>query len=218
VDTYRYFDDRIDAAEALAEQLREYSGRRPLILAIPRGAVPMGKVLADRLQGELDVVLVHKLGAAFNPEYAIGAIDESGWTYLRSEIGQHATESASLREEKERQLHMLQQRRTRYTPYRHPVDPHGRIVIVVDDGIATGATMLAALHAIRAKEPAELICAAPVAAADSADMLAASADKVVCVLKLESFFGIGQFYRDFSQVSEEEVIDILAAQSAAGKA
>jgi putative phosphoribosyl transferase len=158
------FENRTQAAEALALRLHDYRGRNPLILAIPRGGVPMGKIIAERLEGELDVVLVHKLGSPFNPEFAIGAVDETGATYpAPSAIWFHVTRSC-VAHEKARQLALLKERRARYTPVRPPIDPAGRIVIVVDDGLATGATMKAALHAVRCRRPAELVCAVPVAA------------------------------------------------------
>lgn len=210
----RSFKDRIDAAEALAERMQEYRGRNPLILAIPRGAVPMGKVLAERLNGELDIVLVHKLGAPFNPEFAIGAIDESGWTYLSPAVEMLGETNQIIEHLKSRQLEALKKRREEYTPFAHPVDPKGRVVIVVDDGLATGATMIAALHAVRAKEPAELVCAVPVAATDSLETVRPLADKVVCLHASPHFGAVGQYYWHFAPVTDEEVTTILA--SAAG--
>jgi predicted phosphoribosyltransferase len=205
------FADRIDAAEQLAQHLQAYRGRHPLILAIPRGAVPMGKVLAERLDGELDVVLVRKLGAPFNPEFAIDAIDESGWTYLSTAADAIGASRQTIERIKDQQLTALKERRARYTPYALPVDPRGRIAIVVDDGLATGATMIAALHAVRAKGPVELVCAVPVAAADSLQAVKALADKVVCLQVPEYFDAVSQFYRDFSAVEDADVMHILAS-------
>lgn len=205
------FKDRTDAAKALAERLQEYRGRNPLILAIPRGAVPMGKVLAERLGGELDIVLVHKLGAPFDPEFAIGAIDESGWTYLSSAVETFGEGGAAIERLKSRQLEALKKRRAEYTPFTHPVDPAGRVAIVVDDGLATGATMIAALHAVRAKKPAELVCAVPVAASDSLATVAPLADKVVCLHASPHFGAVSQYYWHFPPVTDAEVTTILAA-------
>ena len=205
------FDDRAEAAEALALRLHDYRGRNPLILAIPRGAVPMGKIIAERLEGELDIVLVHKLSAPFDPEFAIGAIDETGWVYLGVAIETAGETNPLIEQEKTRQLEILKKRRAQYMPSRHPADPHGRIAIVVDDGLATGATMIAALHAVRAKNPAELVCAIPVAALDSLANIIPFADKVVCLHTPTDFFAVSQFYRHFSQVEDEEVVKILAA-------
>lgn len=204
------FADRTEAGDILAQQLQAYRGRNPLVLAIPRGAVPMAQVIADRLGGELDVVLAHKFGAPFDPEYALGAVDETGWTYLTPYTEADEAGRSFIDEEKAAQIAMLQQRRAHYTPHRPPVDPKGRIVIVVDDGIATGATMIAALHSVRSREPAELICAVPVGAADSIARVEEVADKVVCPHALADLDSIGRYYRDFRQVSDDEVIRILA--------
>lgn len=196
----------------LSFYLRQYKGRNPLILAIPRGAVPMGKVVADLLDGELDIVLVHKLGAPFNQEYAIGAIDETGWTYINPRAEMVDATDAYLKVEKSRQLQVLKKRRAQYTPFRQPIDPKGRIAIIVDDGLATGATMIAALHATRAKQPAELVCAVPVAAPGSLAQIVPLADKVVCVFSPSNFQAVGQFYRHFPQIDDEEVIEILTTR------
>lgn len=203
------FADRAEAAEALALALDAYRGRNPLILAIPRGAVPMGKILAERLNGQLDIVLVRKLGAPFNPECAIGAIDETGWIYLNPYAQEAGEMNGFIEREKSRQLALLKARRAQYTPLRHPVDPAGRIAIVVDDGLATGATMIAALHAVRARKPAELVCAVPVAAPDSLARAASFADQVVCLQTPENFAAVSQFYRHFTQVEDDEVTRIL---------
>lgn len=136
------FRDRNDAASRLAEALIQYRGQHPLVLAIPRGAVPMAKVVAGVLDGDLDVVLVRKLRAPGNPEFAIGAVDETGWTYLADYAGQVAGSTDYIEAEKAAQLDVMRERRNSYTPIRPPLDPLGRIVIVVDDGLATGATMM----------------------------------------------------------------------------
>lgn len=215
MDESEIFIDRMDAAEQLAVSLQEYQGRNPLILAIPRGAVPMGKVLAERLHGELDIVLAHKLASPFNPEFAIGAIDETGWVYLSSPDEEDEDAIAITEEIRKRQLAELQQRRILYAPFMHPIDPQGRVVIVVDDGLATGATMIAALHSVRARQPAELICAIPVAASDSLEKIEPLVDKIVCLHETWKFGAISQFYALFSQVDDEEVSQILAASRGA---
>lgn len=203
------FADRADAARRLAPALAALGLERPLVLAIPRGAVPMGKLLAAQLQGELDLVLVRKLRAPGSPEYAVGAIDEAGWAYIADDAGEAGADAGYLREEKARQLETLRRRRAQYTPQRAPHDAAGRIAIVVDDGLATGATMIAALHAVRARKPARLVCAVPVAAPDSLDRVRAYADEVVCLAAPRGFQAVGQYYDAFPQVEDAEVVKLL---------
>ena len=203
------FKDRDDAANKLAEQLMQYQGKNPLILAIPRGAVPMAKVIADVLGGSFDVVLVRKLRAPYQPELAIGSIDESGWAYIASHAPSTGASQEYIEAEKKYQMETIRKRRTQYTPIRPPIDPAGRIVIVIDDGLATGATMISALHGLRAKKPARLICAIPVSPPETLKRVAEMADEVVCLQAPEYFQAVGQFYQNFSQVEDDEVIDIL---------
>ena len=203
------FRDRADAAGKLADALRAYGGKNPLVLAIPRGAVPMGRVLAAELGGELDIVLVRKLRAPDSPELAVGAIDESGWIYVADYARSVGADEAYLQKEKNLQLETLRRRRAQYTPQRAPHDAAGRIAIVVDDGLATGATMIAALHAVRARQPARLVCAVPVAAHDSLEKVRPYADEVVCLATPPEFHAVSQFYDAFPQVEDEEVVKLL---------
>ena len=203
------FKDRLQAAELLAERLLRYRGQSPLILAIPRGAVPMGVLLAQQLGGELDVVLVHKLCAPFQPELAIGAIDESGHATLAPHAASVGATPAWITTEKNRQLKVLQQRRRQYSPWRKPVALKDRVVIVVDDGLATGATMVAALTAARRGQPRRLVCAVPVACAEALSLIDALSDETVCMSVPPLFQAVGQFYQDFPQVSDDEVARCL---------
>ncbi|PTR14794.1 putative phosphoribosyltransferase [Nitrosospira sp. Nsp2] len=205
------FSNRVTAAKQLAAALSEYRGKHPLVLAIPRGAVPMAKIIAAELSGEMDVVLVRKLRAPGNPEFAIGSVDESGWVYLADYASQVGASDEYIRQEVATQLEAIRQRRAQYTPVRAPIDPAGRVVIVIDDGLATGATMIAALHALEAKQPKELICAVPVAPPDTIEKVSAKADRVVCLSAPINFGAVAQFYMDFPQVSDEEVIAALSA-------
>ena len=209
----KIFTDRTDAAIRMAEKLTLYRGKNPLILAIPRGAVPMGAILARELDGELDVVLVRKIGAPGNQEYAIGAVDENGWTYMTEDSRLLGPLEAYIEKEKERQLAICRERRLQYTPIRPPINPAGRTVIVIDDGLATGATMIAALNAVRAQQPRELVCAIPVAHPDSLRLVEKFADTVSCVLTPSDFRAVGQFYRDFAQVDDSEVEIILTEKN-----
>jgi putative phosphoribosyl transferase len=202
------FLDRTEAAQQLAKALRRWHGQNPLVLAIPRGAVPMAKIIADELEGEVDVVLVRKLRAPHQAELAIGAVDETGWTYL-SDYALQIADSEYIEAEKSTQMEVMRQRRAQYTPIQSPLNPADRAVIVVDDGLATGSTMIAALHAIRARKPRQLICAVPVSSADTLKKIKPLADEVICLTVPDVFYAVGQFYSDFPQVSDEEVVALL---------
>ncbi|MGH7796310.1 MAG: phosphoribosyltransferase [Candidatus Binatia bacterium] len=202
------FKDREHAAQLWVERLSaRYKNKNPLVLGIPRGAVPMARVIADALGGELDVVLVHKLSHPEQPELAIGAIDENGNAFVSEWAAD--LDPAYLEAEKRRQLETLRQRRARYTPLRAPIDPHGRIVIVIDDGIATGSTMTAALRAVRARNPKKLVGAVAVASRKAARAISHECDDMVCLNVPADFYAVGQFFENFSQVTDDDVIATL---------
>lgn len=213
----RLFRDRADAGRRLAGALSFLRGRHPLVLAIPRGGVPIGRAVADGLDAELDVVWVRKIGAPGHPEYAIGAVDENGALQMSPDAVLAGADARYIQEETARQMARIRAYRERYSP-RRPIDPAGRVVVVVDDGLATGATMRVALQAVRSRAPARLICAVPVAAPRSLRWASMVADEVVCLSAPEAFYSVGAFYARFPQVSDRDVIDLLQPASAAGGA
>jgi predicted phosphoribosyltransferase len=210
------FDDRLHAARLLVQRLAAYRGTSPLVLAVPRGAVPMGEVIAEALDGELDVVLVHKLGYPGNPEYAIGAVSETGEVLLRPEAHWLDVDRRWIASEVERQRRELARRRTLFTPGRAAVEAAGRTVIVVDDGVATGATLLAALRLVRQDEPRRLVVAVGVAPPAAVLRLAEAADEVVCLEQPQHLMAVGEHFADFRQVGDAEVVAILQ-RAAAGR-
>ena len=202
------FANRAEAGRLLARRLDGYRGRDPLVLAIPRGAVPMGQIVADALDGQLDVVLVRKLRAPGNPELAIGSIDETGAVYLDPHTAGLAS-PAYLEIEKAAQVEILRRRRQMYAPAGGPVDAAGRVAIVLDDGIATGSTMIAALRAVRARHPAVLVAATAVASAEALRLIRREADEVICLDTPAMLYAISPYFRDFSQVSDDDVVATL---------
>jgi predicted phosphoribosyltransferase len=181
------FKDRLDAARQLALALKKYRGQNPLVLAIPRGAVPMTAWIADALNGQMDVVLVRKLRAPSQPEVAIGAVDETGLAYLSPCATTWGLDPQYVKDEIKRQMKTLKSRRGQYSQIRPPIPVQGRVVIVVDDGLATGATMMSALKALRQHHPQRLVCAIPVASPDALANIKPLADETVCLSAPEDF-------------------------------
>lgn len=206
------FRDRQEAAHRLADRLARYRGDDPLILAVPRGGVVMGEILAQELGGDLDVVLVRKLGAPGNPEYAIGALAETGSVSLRGDVGVPIPASY-VEAEVKRQKEVLNERRRLYRGGRSALDPKGRTVIVVDDGVATGATLEAALRLARERHPRYLAAAVAIVPQPTLSRLETLADEVVCLGSPGNFYAVGQFFREFPQVDDEEVRAILERSS-----
>jgi predicted phosphoribosyltransferase len=200
----------------LANRLASYLGQHPLVLGVPRGAVPMARVIADALGGDLDVVLVRKLRAPGQAELAIGAVDESG-TVLKGRYFDLATDEY-LREEVRTQLGILRKRREQYTRARPAVDPAGRVAIIVDDGIATGSSMLAAIRSVKARRPKKIVVAIAVAPRSSISRIEAECDEVVCLSTPEDFYAVGELFEDFSEVTDDMVVAVLRQRQPAGGA
>jgi predicted phosphoribosyltransferase len=174
----------------------------------------MGKVIADALGGELDVVLVHKLGAPGNPEFAVGSVDERGKVVVAEHARELGIPKSFLDQEADRQWVRLLERRRTYTPQRPPVDPKDRVVLLVDDGVATGSTLLAALELVREAKPRKLVAVVGVAPEETVAKLGRLADEVVCLATPSPFYAVGRFYADFREVSDDEVVATLTAQPA----
>jgi len=208
------FADRREAAMQLSERLSEYRARLPVILGIPRGGIVIADTISNELQAEMDIVLTRKLGAPGNPELAIGAISEHGDLLIDHRIaGSVGADEDYIEREKDRQIEEIQKRRERYRDALPKVLLQGRTVIIVDDGVATGATMRASLWASRAEGAAEVVVAVPVGAPDAIEMLRDEADQIVCLLVPEYLYAIGQFFLDFRQIDDQEVMDILRAHA-----
>jgi putative phosphoribosyl transferase len=211
-DRLALFADRRDGGRKLAEALKRFRADDPVVLTLPRGGVPVGYEVATALGAPLDILLVRKLGAPFQPEYGIGAIAEGGVRVIRSEdielIGMSEEELDAI---VARETAELDRRALVYRGEREALPVEGRTVIVVDDGIATGGTAVAAGRVLRARGAARVILAVPVAPPGTEVRLAAEFDEVVCLEQPHGFFGIGQFYVDFGQLHDQQVIDLLAA-------
>ncbi len=204
------FTDRAEAGWRLVERLRGEHLVRPLVLAIPRGGVEVGAALARGLGAELDVVLARKLRAPHQPELALGAVTETGEVHL-NHFASAMTDAgdAYIEAERRRQLAEIERRRAAVRAVRPRAEIAGRTVIVTDDGIATGATMIAALHTVRAAGAREVIVAVPVGAADRIAAIRPLCDRVLCLLEPDVFWAVGQFYRHFEQVEDERVLELL---------
>ena len=203
------FHDRIDAGRQLAGLLGQYKNKNAVVYALPRGGVPVGKEIAKTLHCPLDLIIVRKIGHPMNPEYAMGAVAEDGFFLVNAEELSRVDRNW-FEAEKERQIQEAQRRRKLYLMGKEPISALGKIAILVDDGIATGSTMLVAVQKVKQEKPAKIVVAVAVSPKDTARKFAAEVDEFVAVTVPEIFRGaIGYYYDDFSQVSDEEVIALL---------
>jgi putative phosphoribosyl transferase len=206
------YADRIEAGRQLAERLRHLKGQDPVVLALPRGGVPVGVEIAHALEAPLDLLIVRKIGAPHQPELALGAVvNGSGWQTILNQdlVAALAISDDFLRKATARELREIRRRRRVYLAGRDAVPVAGRSAIVVDDGIATGASIRAALLAVRRKKPKRLVLAVPVAPGEVMERLSREVDEAICLASPEPFFAIGPYYADFTQVSDREVTKMM---------
>jgi putative phosphoribosyl transferase len=205
------FKDRAEAGELLAQRLMRYAERDDVIvLALPRGGVPVGYAVAKKLRAPLDILLVRKLGFPGHEEFAMGAIASGGVCVLHGEvISRYQISLPDVETVKQRELKEIERREKLYRAHRSARKLQDRVVIIVDDGIATGSTMLAGVQCLRHYKPARIVIAAPVAPPDTCRQLQSEADELVCLNMPESFYAVGAWYKDFDQTSDEEVKNLL---------
>lgn len=204
------FKDRTEAGKILADALSGYKDKSPIVLAIPRGGVVVACEVAKALKAPIDLIIPRKIGAPGQPELAIGAATEDGTTILNQDILRYLRVSDNyIKDETKHQVEEIKRRMERYLGSRPRLSIEGKVVILVDDGVATGATIRAAIASIRKRNPALIVLAIPVGPLDTVEELRREADEVTCLMTPEPFYAIGQFYRSFEQTSDEEVIQIL---------
>lgn len=207
----KLFRNRVQAGEALAQRLTAYAGRDDVIvLALPRGGVPVGAEIARHLGVPLDILLVRKLGMPGREEYAMGAIASGGVCVMQAEVlSAFNIPTEVIEKVAQRELQEIRRREKLYRAGRPAPQIREHVVILADDGLATGSTMQVAAHVVRESNPARLIVAVPVAPAETCEKLKSEADEVICLRMPEPFYSVGQWYEDFGQTSDEEVISLL---------
>jgi predicted phosphoribosyltransferase len=203
------FRNRKDAGKKLAQALKKYTHLNPIVLALPRGGVPIGYEIARELNAPLEVLIVRKIGAPWNPEFGVGAIAE-GVQFLDEEtLTETALKPSDLKALIERETIELKRRNHLYRGDHKFPNLEGRVVVLVDDGIATGASIQTALQALSKMKPSQVILAIPVAAKESLNKIRKQVDVIICLEVPEHFYAVGAFYHDFPQVSDKEVIELL---------
>jgi len=199
------FLDREDGAQKLLSHLADLKDQNALILGIPRGAIPMAKIIAEELHGDLDLILVKKVGHPLQPEFALGAVTEDGEVVLGVGAKEHGFSKEQLEQRAQRPAEMLREQRVKLTHNRKPIDPKGRLVIVVDDGIATGATMCAAVQSLKARGARRVVVAAPVVSQEAKALLELSGAEVRTVAIPKHFGAVSYYYQNFAQISDAEI-------------
>lgn len=209
-----FFQDRTDAGRQLAARLMHYAGRKDVIvLALPRGGVPLGFEVARALGVPLDLMMVRKLGVPGQEELAMGAIASGGVRVLNRRVVDMVQPSEDVLERiTEKATRELERREQVYRNHRPSLNVRGRTVILVDDGLATGSTMKAAIAAVRKLNPACLVVAVPVCSSDTCDELRSTVDELICLEAPEPFYAVGQWYQDFSQTTDADVLELMARQ------
>ncbi len=208
------FTDRTEAGHLLAKHLVYLRNKKAIVLGIPRGGIIVARALASKLRAELDIVLSRKLGAPDQPELALGALAEDGTVFLNQDIVKAiAVTKLDVEQEKTRQMKEIEHRTQLIRSILPKTSLKGRIAIVTDDGVATGATMQAALWAVRQEDPQALIAAIPVASRDALEKLSADADEIICLRQPPIFYAVGQFYDQFDQVEDAEIMRILKTEA-----
>lgn len=203
------FKNRGTAAQQLAVCLSRYKGKHPLIMALPRGAVPMARILADELQGELGIILASKISLPGYEEYAIGAVSEGGFLYKNPDADSYRIPDKVYQQAQTRQLARMAERRQAWQLDQLRQDVQGRVTILVDDGIATGSTVFAAIQDLRSRHPERLILAAPVAPVDTARKLERLLDEMIILDQPLHFHAVAEFYENFDEVTDQDVVMAL---------
>ncbi|HDP69342.1 MAG TPA: phosphoribosyltransferase [Actinobacteria bacterium] len=212
------FVDRIEAGQELGKSLVNYRGKDVVVVAIPRGGVLVAKEVAIKLEAPLELVIPRKIGAPGNPELAIGAMADKDTVIINEHLrGSLRVLDDYLKAEVEKQAQEIERRRKRYLGAKSQIDLENKIIILVDDGLATGYTALAAIKALRRRKPKKLILAVPVAPKDTIERLGREVDELICLHSPEIFFAVGQFYSNFSQTTDDEVIQVLKEYEAKEK-